>query len=487
MSEQVRDILIAGGGLAGWYSAARLCLAMRGRAIRVRVVRASAADQAPDPLDVFCASTLSDLPVVNAELGIDERGFMRACDATFKLATEYHGFADPGRSYLLPFGEIGARIEAVGFHHFLSRLSRGGRDLSMDDFSVPSLAARSGRFAHPTRDARSVLSTYEYGYHLDTAAYTRLLRGIATRLGAVAIDADLAHVEASEEKLDAIVLADGTRLTADFFIDCTGARAALLGQALNAPFESWRHWLPCDGAFVAQLPASDDIAPCTFASARDEGWHWRVPLHNAVRSAFFFDSGAATPPPPPGAATIRFENGLHRQMWRSNCVAIGAAAGFLEPLASTGMRLIDAGITQLIALFPHQGDMRLLSTEYNRVVGELYDCARDFVALHYLLSRRDTGPWPAARDAQPAGELARCLELFRHRGRMMFDEDEMFEEAWWACACYGLGERPEHFSVLAEQSGEAELQAMVDRIARLMRSAVEKLPPHRAYLQEYLA
>ena len=173
MSEGVRDILIAGGGLAGWYCAARLCHAMRGRALNVRVLRAAPAGAAVDPLEVFCSSTLSAVPLAHAELGIDERTFMRDCDATFKLATEYRGFDDASRGYFLPFGEIGARLEAVGFHQFIGRLMRGGREYSLDDFSVPAIAARHGRFAHPTRDPRSVLSTYEYAYHLDTQAYTR--------------------------------------------------------------------------------------------------------------------------------------------------------------------------------------------------------------------------------------------------------------------------------------------------------------------------
>lgn len=488
MSDAIRNIVIAGGGLAGWYTAARLGHEMRGRGLNARVVRAAQRDAAVDPLDVLCASTLSTLPVTHAELGIDERAFMRACDATFKLATDYRGFGGSGSSYLLPFGEIGARLEAVGFHHFLGRLARGGHGFSLDDYSVPSVAARLGRFGHPTKDVRSALSTFEYAWHLDVHRYTQGLRVLAGKMGVVAIDDDLVACEADGENIRSITLGDGTKLTADLYIDCTGARA-LLSNAVNASFESWRQWLPCDAALIAKLPPATDMPPFTRAQAHAEGWQLQVPLRSGVLTAFFFDSRAGVPRTglfagaTPGE--LRFESGVRREAWRGNCLAIGAAAGFVEPLASTGLRLIDGAVTRLIEHFPDQTDLRLMSVEHNRLMGELYDRARDFVLLHYLLSARPEPLW-STRTAPPPATLARGLDLFRHRGRVAFDDDELFEEAWWACACVGLGVRPDHFAVLAEQMSELELQAQVAKIARVMRAAVEQLPPHRAFLEKFL-
>jgi tryptophan halogenase len=494
MSEAVRNAVIVGGGLAGWYCAARLGNAMQGRALNLRVVRAAPRDAAVDPLDLFCASLLSSAPVALAELGFDERALMRACDATFKLATEYRGFSSAASRYLLPFGEIGARFEAVGFHQFIGRLARSGHAFSLDDFAVPSVAASLGRFAHPTREARSVLSTYEYAYHVDVPSFTKLVRSFAEKRGALAVEQDVVSVDIDGDNVRAITLGDGTRLEADLFIDCSGARSLLLGQALRAPFESWRAWLPCDAAVVARLPAGAELPPFTRVQAQAQGWSWHVPLRSAIETAVFYDS-RATPPQTAsewGAITaaapreLRFENGLHRESWRGNCVAIGAAAGFVEPLASTGLRLIDGAITQLIELFPDRGDMRFMAAEFNRLTGALYDRARDFVLLHYLLSDRTDAIW-GARATPPPESLERFLDLFRHRGRVAPQEDEMFEEAWWACACIGLGVRPAHFAVLAEQMSEADLLAQLAKIARVMRTAVEKLPPHRAYLQGYLA
>ena len=429
-----------------------------------------------------------------AELGVDERAFMRACDATFKLATEYRGFSSATSRYLLPFGEIGARFEAVGFHQFIGRLAQGGHVFSLDDFAVPSVAAALGKFAHPTRDARSVLSTYEYAHHVDVPSFTKLLRSFAEKRATVAVEEEVVSVDIDGDDIRAITLGDGTKLEADLFIDCSGARSLLLGQALRTPFESWRAWLPCDAAVVARLPAAADLPPFTRVQAQAQGWSWHVPLRSAMETAVFFDRRAT----PSQAAMewggiamaspgeVRFENGIHRGSWRGNCVAIGAAAGFVEPLASTGLRLIDGAITRLVELFPERGDMRFMAAEFNRTTGALYDRARDFVLLHYLLGDRSEAMW-GARATPPPESLARFLELFRHRGRVAPEEDEMFEEAWWACACIGLGVRPAHFAILAEQMSEADLLAQLAKIARIMRAAVEKLPPHRTYLQGYLA
>jgi tryptophan halogenase len=496
----IRDVVIVGGGLAGWYCAARLCHAMRGRAVKVRVIHAAPPGTEADPLDVLCASTLPSLAVAHAELGIEERDFMRACNATFKLATEYRGFAEPGHSYMLPFGEIGARIEAVGFHHFMSRLMRAGRKLDIDEFSIPAIAARLGRFAHPSQDERTVLSTYEYGYHLDVHAYTRMLRGFAQRHGAQAVDADLAGVACSEDgrSLVSLRLGDGAQIGADLFIDCTGMRSALLGQALRVPFDDWRPWLPCDRVAMMRANSADPAAPFTRITAQAQGWLAQVALRGAIDHSLVFTSagldsqvalaqlgsnGTASLSP----RVLPIANGRHRELWRGNCVAIGAAAGFLEPLAGTGLRLIDDGIARLIALFPDRDDLALMAREYNRNLDAAYDGARDFVLLHYLVSRRPGEALWAARDVPLPDSLAQRIELFRYRGRVIFREDEIFEEPDWACTFIGQGERPAHFSVLAGQMTEDETLGQVAKIARVMQTAAQKLPPHQAYLEHYLA
>jgi tryptophan 7-halogenase len=494
----IRNIVVVGGGLAGWYCAARLCHAMRGRSVQVRVVHAAPPGSETDPLDVLSGSTLPSIALPLAELGLEERAFMRATGATFKLATEYRDFGAAGRSYMLPFGEIGARLEAVGFHQFVSRLMLAGRDTDLDHFSVPALAARLGRFAHPSQDARSVLSTYEYAFHLDTQACTRLLRGFALHHGAIAVDTDLAGAACSEDgqRITGLTLGDGTHINADLYIDCSGPRAVLLGQGLRVPFEDWRHWLPCDRVAVSRSPAAGAAPPFTRIAALPSGWLMQTPLRGAIDNALVFhgqslDESSALAQikalsPAAAPRVLSFTNGRHRELWRGNCVAIGAAAGFLEPLAATGLRLIDDGIARLLALFPDAGSLPLMAAEYNRMLGATYDGARDFVLLHYL-RRGDGAPWKLSQSAELPRSLAQRIELFRYRGRVVLHDEEIFEEADWACTFIGQGERPAHHSILAAQMGENEVLNQFARISQVMQSAVQKLPPHQVYLERYLA
>jgi tryptophan halogenase len=495
MSEAVRDIVIAGGGLAGWYCAARLSHAMTGRELRVRVLRAAPAGGDADPLDALCGSTLPSQVVAHEELGIDERAFMRECGATFKLGTSFHGFSPRKPQYLWPFGEIGARFEAVGFHHFVSRLKAAGHALDIDELSVPAIASKLGRFAHPTQDPRSVLSTYEYAYHFDTQAYTRLLRGFAERRGVTGIEADLAEVERDDGgRIAALRSRDGQRIEGDFFIDCTGARSALLGQSLAVPFDSWAHWLPCDGAVVMRGKGPMAMAPCTRVAAQPGGWVSEVPLRGVNDYALLFERARLSPEAAGKRLAAGFEaasapramsftNGRYREPWRANCVAVGPAAGFLEPLVGTGLRLIDEGITKLVGLFPDRGDNPRMATEYNRLVGKSQDSARDFALMRYLLGGR---PGVAADGTLP-DSLAERFEMFRYRGRVMRNDDEMFEEADWACTFIGQGEYPPHQALLAAQGSDADLLARIAKIARLMHTAVLQLPAHHAYLERYLA
>lgn len=496
MSEQVRDILIAGGGLAGWYCAARLAQALAGRNTRLRVLRAAPPGADPDPLDPLCASTLPSQVLAHEMLGIDERGFMRECRATFKVATQFHGFSRGRSSYLWPFGEVGARLESVGFHHFLARLLAAGHAFDIDAFSVPAIAARLGRFAHPSQDERSVLSTYEYGYHLDTRAYTRMLRRFAGQRGVEELAADLGGVERDEAgRIAALRTTDGVRLQADLYVDCTGTRAALL-RTLGVPFDSWARWLPNDAAIVARGKGNPNAAPCTRVAAQPEGWICEVPLRGDGEYSLLFESAVL----PPDAArakviagvqaatadSLRFTNGRHREPWSGNCVAIGAAAGFLEPLVGTGLRLLDEGVTRLAELFPDRSYSRVVAAEYNRLVGKAYDSARDFALLHQLIGGGKLAARPGIRADLPAS-LADRLELFRYRGRLLRNDDELFEEPDWACTLIGQGEPPERHALLASQIPEAELLAQIAKIARLMHTAVLKLPAHQAYLDRYLA
>ncbi len=502
MQEPVRSIVIAGGGVAGWLTAALLARALDTRRIAVRVIDTCSATDGIDPLDRLSGSTLPPLPVLHAELGLDEAALLRATRGTFKLGSEFRDWDAHGGAYLLPFGEIGARIEAVGFHHYLRRLAGLGHALHVDEFSLPAQAARQARFAHPSDDPRAVQSTYEYGYHLDVTAYAQLLREYSVGRGVTLIAAGVAGVRlrTGDGFIETVELDNGESLSADLFIDCSGARAALIG-ALGTPFLDFSHWLPCDGALLGSATAAAQLPPMTTATALASGWCQRVPLQQRTAIAVLTASGfasddfaraelaGATPDSrDPDPVALRFTNGRRARFSEKNCVAIGAAAGFLEPIGSTAIHFIAIGVQRLLGMFPTRDHAPGLAAEYNRVMTGEFDNARDFAILHYHATRRDDAPlWNHVRTMALPESLDYKLSLFRHRGRIVLYDDETFDEGDWACTFVGQGERAERYTALADQVDTQQLLGQIGRIRAVMKSAAEAMPPHRAYLERYCA
>jgi tryptophan halogenase len=494
VSAPIQSVVIVGAGLAGTLAAVRLARQIGAR-ISLKVLEAPGPDGSVDALDRFAASSLPQLVSVHGELGVEERAFMRATQATFSLGIEYRGFGHPAGSYLLPFGEIGARFEAVAFHHHVHRLESQGGALDLDDYSIPAIAAKAGRFAHPAHDQRSVLATYQYGYHFDVSTYTRLLRALAERVGVEFIPGAVSEVLKREDGgIAAVRVAGREPVAGDLFLDCTGPRAELL-RALEVGFVSWRNYLPCDRAWSASVaPTAEDAAACTRAIAEQTGWRWRVPLRTRTETASMFASAFASteearaqlPKDATKAELLSFENGHRAAFWRANCVALGGAAGFIEPLASTSLDLTLSGIERLVYLFPERDCDARLVAEYNRVMTGEYESARDFVLLRYHASTRDGALWRHCRELEIPDSLAHRLRLFRHRGRVVLFDDEIFDEAEWAASYIGQGVRASRHAIVADQGELAPLAAQVAKVRTVMHDAVRGLASHRDYLDRFL-
>jgi tryptophan 7-halogenase len=493
VSAPVQGVVVVGAGLAGTLAAVRLARQLGAR-ISIKVIEAPGPDGGVDALDRFAASSLPQLVSVHGELGFDERAFMRATQATFSLGIEYRGFGQPGGSYLLPFGEIGARFEAVAFHHHVHRLESQQGALDLDDYSIPAIAAKAGKFAHPAHDLRSVLATYQYGYHFDATTYTRLLRALAERVGVEFIPGAVSEVLRREDGgIAAVRVAGREPVAGDLFLDCTGPRAELL-RALAVGFVSWKDYLPCDRAWSASVaPTAEDGAACTRAIAGVAGWRWRAPLRARTETAGIFasaftsaESERAALPAEAKAELLSFENGHRAAFWRANCVALGGAAGFIEPLASTSLDLTLSGIERLVSLFPERDCDARLVAEYNRVMTGEYESARDFVLLRYHASVHDGALWRHCREHGIPESLAHRLRLFRHRGRVVLFDEEIFDEAEWAASYIGQGVRASRHAVVADQGELAPLAAQVAKVRAVMHDAVRGLASHRDYLEKFL-
>lgn len=491
-SGPIRKVLIVGGGTAGWMAAA--ALARLGSAgVEVALVES-------DEIGSIGVgeATIPPIQSFNAMVGLDEREFVQRTNATFKLGIEFVDWLKPGSGYIHPFGRFGADLDGVSFHQFWLKQRSNPRTAPLENYNICALAARLGRFSPPSPDPRSVLSSLTYAYHFDAGQYAALLREHSERRGVARTEGIVVDtlLRAEDGFVEAVVLADGRRLDADLFIDCSGFRGLLIEQALESGFEDWSHWLPCDRAIAIPCASPGPPLPYTRATALGAGWQWRIPLQHRMGTGYVYSSAhirdedaaataAARAPGEPLSEPrqIRFKAGRRRKLWSRNVVALGLASGFLEPLESTSIHLVQAGVSKLLAMFPDQSFNPVLEAEYNRLSHLQLEQIRDFIILHYKATERgDTEFWRAVAAMPVPDSLQRKIDLFRESGRIFRHEDELFSEASWLAVLIGQGVMPRRHDPLADTIPADEVQVTLERMAQYMRSAAESLPSHPDYL-----
>jgi len=496
----IRNILIVGDGIAAWLSAVMLARATgRGQVV---IGVAGSRGGADGIENEFAGSTLPSIGPRHAALGLTEFELMRDTQAAFKLGDEYRDWDVPGGAYVHAFSDVGARLDAIAFHHLLGRLRAAGQTVDIGDYSVAAQAARLGRFAHPSQDGNSAASTFSYALHLDAPTYARYLRAYAEHLGVVSLNGRLASMQrrASDGFIDAVLLEDGRRLAAEFYLDCSGAAGDLIQGVLGAGFESWAQWLPCNSALSAFTARKTPPRPVTEFIARSAGCQLRIPVRQGNSNGFIYSAAHLADDEAQAAfrATLddvtreprafRFEQGRRRQFWSHNCVAIGASAAVLEPLGSAGLHLMMSALTRLITLFPDASCAASLAGEYNRAMAGEYRGVRDLLVLHYHATRRDDSEfWRHCRNMQLPDSLEQRIRLFRHRGHFALDDEDTFMEPDWMQVFLGQGIWPERTDPLADFMDLDLLRQKVDRMRQIVRHAAEGLPPHEQYLAQRTA
>jgi tryptophan halogenase len=455
-------------------------------------------------------SSLPSLRTLHRILRIDERDFMRETQATFKLGTQLRDWLRPGESFFHPFGETGGAIETLPFHqHWLKMrqaegtAGRGSLITPLSAYAIAAVAASSAKFAHPASDPRSVGATLDYAYHLDPVLYARYLRAHARVLGIECIEGNVLDVSlrADDGFIESLRLDGDRAVKGDLFIDASGLAGCLIERAIGTGYESWSHWLPCDRAVSVSTLANSgaDIVPYTAATARAEGWQWRIPLRRRVShgyvycSLFSSDQSAKQTlldhldgPPIDEPEVVSFVCGRREQLWARNCVALGAAASFLDPLAATQAYLIHSGLAKLLALFPYRDRMGAESEEYNRLMGSELERVRDFLILHYSAPRRrDSAFWTHCGSMTIPASLERKINLFASRGRVVLYDHELFGESSWACLLTGLGVWPRSPDPLTETTDPAAIQAKLEKMRVIILRAVQAMLKHQDYLERY--
>jgi tryptophan halogenase len=490
------NVIIVGGGTAGWMTAAAIARLLPTRA-SVHLVESEAIG-----IVGVGEATLPHIRAFNERLGIREADFMARTRATFKLGIEFQGWGRPGDSYIHPFGTYGRGSAEVDFHQYWLRMKQEGRPVAaLEEYSFACMAARLNRFDLPSADPGQLASTFGYAYQFDATLFAPYLRALAEGLGARRTEGRVVDVERDGESGDirSIRLESGEIVAGDLFVDCSGFVSLLLGRALGEPFQDWSHWLPCDRAAAMPCRTETPLTPYTGVIAMPAGWRWRIPLQHRTGNGYVFSSafiseeqaceaiaGAVEGEPIAEPRLLRFKAGRRERSWVHNCVAVGLASGFLEPLESTSIYLIQQAITGLLELFPEKQASPVDRDEFNRLIDLEYDRIRDFLILHYHANQRTGMPfWDYVRTMEVPDTLQEKIELFRRRGRVVKYREGVFLDASWIAVYLGQHIIPEGHDMRADAPPAEALARAMETLRQEIRAGAERMPDHVGHISRY--
>ncbi len=492
---RIRRIVIVGGGTAGWMTAAALSNALQGNC-QIELVESEQIGSIG-----VGEATIPPIKYFNQSLGIDENDFLAACQGTFKLGIELVDWPRLQQRYFHPFGQFGADFDAVPLHQYWLRERERGDDTPLQDYAMAWVAARNGKFDRPLLDRQRVQSTYDYAYHFDASLYAKYLRAYAEQRGVLRTEGKVVdvHLRGEDGFIESVQLQSGATISGDLFVDCSGFRGVLIEGALQTGYEDWTHRLPCDRAVALGCTHTAEWPPHTRATAHSAGWQWRIPLQHRMGNGHVYCSqyisddeatqvllehleGEALGEP----RLLRFAAGRRKQFWNRNCVVIGLAAGFMEPLESTSIHLIQSAVTRLLALFPDRDFDPLTAQEFNRITTAEYERVRDFLILHYHATQRDDAPlWRYTRNMAIPDTLQYKIDHFRHNGRIVADELELFRNPNWLAVLVGQEVWPQHYDPLVDLRSKVDAPRMLASLRQVVSEAVQAMPTHQQYIEQH--
>ncbi len=492
----LRSIVVVGGGTAGWMAATLLATRLEGQGVRITLVESS------DIRTVGVGeATVPGIRDYFRAIGVTEHEVMAASKGTVKLGIEFVDWQRPGTRFFHPFGLYGMRSNGVAFHHYWRKMRAAGKAGELGDYCLATAMARENRFMLPTDKPVHDLLFFDWAVHFDAGLYAQFLAGKAIARGVAHVDATITDVRIDGEsgRIAGVDTACGKAIDGDLFIDCSGFRALLIGQALGVAYEDWTNLLPCDRAVAmpcAHAAGGADLTPYTRSTALPAGWQWRIPLQHRVGNGYVYASrqlsddeavatlrgrleGEALAEP----NMIRFRTGRRTRFWHRNCVALGLAAGFMEPLESTSITLIQTGIEKLLALLPDRDFAPALADEYNRTTALEYERIRDFLQLHYWANDRRGEPlWDRCRDTALPDRLAHKVVLWKARGHLVRYEWESFQDPSWLSMYAGFDMPAAAHDPIADHFTIDQLDSALGRMRDSIGQACAAAPPHRDFL-----
>jgi tryptophan 7-halogenase len=494
---RISSVAIVGGGTAGWMAAAGLAKSLAGMQVRIRLIESSQIG----PIGVGEA-TIPPIMDFIRQLGIDENELVREIKATFKLGIGYRDWTRIGHSYFHPFGPTGSGLGAVSFPAYWLKMYLEGKATRLEDYSIQAIAAEQGRFARPIHAPNTPLNKISYALHFDASQFARYLRRFAEAGGVQRTEGHVRRVSLRPEDgfIESVSLESGEVIVADLFIDCSGFRGVLIEEALGTGYDDWSHWLPCDRALVVQSERTAAPPPYTQVTARDAGWQWRIPLQHRDGNGYVYCSAytgdesarAVLADNLPGNAlgeqtSLRFTPGRRRRTWNRNCVALGLAAGFLEPLEATSIHLIQRGIAMLLRFFPDRDFATADIERYNRTLEFEFGRVRDFLLLHYSQTERSEPFWEHCRAIPPTETLREKIDLFQSHGRILREDSELFPVLSWLSVLVGQNIIPRRYDPMVDGLDLGKIQTKLDEVRDAVRRCADAMPSHQDFIAQHCA
>ena len=492
-SNKIQKIVIAGGGPAGWMVAASLAKLL-GKNLEITLVESEQIGTVG-----VGEATIPTILTLHELLKIKEQDFLVATQGTFKLGISFESWRDVGEDYIHSFGFTGQDSWAAGFQHFWLKGAELGIVSEYGEYCKEWIAAKQNRFA--VIPHQGTAKGLNYAYHIDASLYAKMLRKIAEEHGAVRQEGKIEEVEQDPESgfITALKMDSGDRIEGDLFIDCTGFPGLLIEQTLKAGYDDYTHWLPCDSAVAVQTEAVGPPIPYTRSIAREAGWQWRIPLQHRVGNGLVFSSehwsddeaidilksnieGETLTEP----RVLKFKTGQRKKHWHKNCVAVGLSSGFIEPLESTSIHLIQRSVIRLMQLFPYAGIREPDVTEFNRQMRTEVKHIRDFIVLHYhVTNRRDSEFWRYCSSMEVPDSLQHRIDLFQQTGRVFQVPTELFGENSWIQVMLGQGMFPEQYHPIVNMMTREELEKFLTGIRGTAMNLVSQLPEHQRFIDHY--
>ncbi|MFC4293240.1 tryptophan halogenase family protein [Sphingorhabdus arenilitoris] len=490
----VDNVVIVGGGTAGWMTAAALSHKFGTSGAQITLIESEEIGTVG-----VGEATLPHIRFFNAAMGIDEAELMARTQATFKLGIEFAGWGKPGESYIHPFGDYGEPHDGIAFHHLWTQQRLAGNHKRLCEYSLPVMMAEANRYTMPDPDPAALLSTFGYAFQFDASLYAAYLSQLSQGRGVKRVEGKITHANRNGEngRIDSVVLENGTVIDGDLFIDCSGFRGLLIEQTLATGYEDWSHYLPCNRAFAVQCEPSDPIGPYTRATARKAGWQWRIPLQHRIGNGHVYCSdyisddearsilldnleGAPITEP----RQLFFKTGRRNKLWNGNVVAIGLAGGFLEPLESTSIHLIQQGITALVEMFPTDASMDADAEEYNAMMQLEFDRIRDFLVLHYVANQREGEKfWDDMRAMEWPASLKEKVTAFVQSGIIPRYDVGAFLPPSWLAVFVGQNILPQGYDPRLDRFDANQIAREVENLRSRIAGTVDGLPVHMDFVR----